>query len=94
MPWQVSSQGLIQKKKVGLGDNSLCCISDILARQSGCTVDGEDYAVSCREVLRERAGAQARVARDVDEVKRRVQVGRVALRAVNGRRWSANMMIY
>ena len=62
-------------------DHSLCCVSDILARQSGCTVDGEDDTVSCREVLRERTGAQARMAGDVDEVERRVQLGGVALRA-------------
>ena len=61
-------------------DHSLCCVSDILARQSGCTVDGKDDAVSCREVLRERTGAQARMAGDVDEVEWRVQLGRVALR--------------
>lgn len=79
---QISSQGTGLKGR--RGNHSLCCVSDILAGQSGCTVDGKDDAVSCREVLRERTGAQARVARDVDEVERRVQVGGVALRAGAG----------
>lgn len=51
-------------------EHSLSRIPHILARQTRHAINRKDEPVCCREVLRERAGAEARVAWEVDDVQR------------------------